>query len=104
MSKEKVQNLVRDDLRDVVRGELSISAVTLASFAGDAGVWEQKPLAMVAPREETEVVAVLVYAAEQGLSVHPRGAGQGVTGECLGAGIILDCSRHLRRIVDIGPD
>ena len=38
MSKEKVQNLVRDDLRDVVRGELSISAVTLASFAGDAGV------------------------------------------------------------------
>jgi Fe-S oxidoreductase/FAD/FMN-containing dehydrogenase len=104
MPKEKVQNLVRDDLRDVVRGELSISPVTLASFAGDAGVWEQKPLAMVAPREETEVVAVLVYAAEQGLSVHPRGAGQGVTGECLGAGIVLDCSRHLRRLVDIGPD
>ena len=104
MAKEKLQNLVRDDLRDVVRGDLSISEVTLAAFSGDAGIWEQKPLCMVSPRDENDAAAVLVYASGQGLSLHPRGAGLGVTGECLGAGIILDCSKHLRRLVEIGTD
>lgn len=104
MPSEKLRKLLHDDLRDVVRGELSISDVVLAAYFGDSGIWEQKPLAMVAPVDEAEVAAVLSYAAEQGLAVHPRGAGQGVAGESLGPGIVLDCSLNLRRIENIGPD
>ena len=104
MPREKLRKLLHDDLRDVVHGELGISDVALAAYFGDSGIWEQKPLALVAPLDEMEVAAVLTYAAEQGLAVHPRGAGQGVTSESLGPGIVLDCSQNLRRIENIGPD
>lgn len=102
MPLEKLKQLLRDDLRDVVRGDLSIADVTLAAYAGDSSVWEQKPLAMVAPADEADVAAVLTYAARQGIAVHPRGAGRGIVGESLGPGIVLDCSRHLRRIIAEG--
>ena len=34
----------------------------------------------------------------------PRGAGSGVAGEALGAGLIIDLSRHFRSILEIGSD
>jgi Fe-S oxidoreductase/FAD/FMN-containing dehydrogenase len=104
MPNPRTQRLLRDDLRDVVRGELVIGDVALGAFSTDAGVWERQPLAMIAPRDATDTLAVLTYASEHGISVHPRGAGLGLTGDCLGRGIVVDCSRHLRRIIETGPD
>jgi Fe-S oxidoreductase/FAD/FMN-containing dehydrogenase len=96
--------LLCDDLRDILQGDLVIGDVPLGAYATDSGVWERKPLAMIAPRDETETLAVLRYASENRLSVHPRGAGLGVTAECLGRGIVLDSSRYLRRIIELTAD
>ncbi|MBI1325432.1 FAD-binding protein [bacterium] len=104
MPNPRTQMLLRDDLRDVVRGDLVIGEVPLGACSTDAGVWERQPLVLIAPRDSTDVLAVLSYAAEHGIAVHPRGAGLGVTAGCLGRGIVLDCSRHLRRVIEPGPD
>ena len=48
--------------------------------------------------------ACLQYAAENHLPVHARGAGTGVAGESLGAGLVVDFSAHLRRIVRIDAE
>src|SRR5207302_7788389 len=34
----------------------------------------------------------------------PRGAGTGLAGESLGSGIVVDLSRHLRSILEIGEE
>src|SRR5690606_35382287 len=59
---------------------------------------------VVRPRTLADVVAVVEYAAENHLPIHPRGAGTGLAGESLGAGIVLDFSRYMRRVLEVGDD
>ena len=47
---------------------------------------------------------VVRYAAENRIAVHVRGAGTDSGGGSLGRGLIVDLSRHLRRVISIGGD
>ncbi len=67
-------------------------------YASDASIYQIVPLGVVRPRTMTDIVATVQYAVENELSIHPRGGGSGVAGESLGAGIIIDFSRFMRRI------
>jgi len=89
---------LHDDLRGLVDGEVLCDDVSLQLYASDASVYQIRPLAVVRPRSAADVAATVVYAADQGLTIHPRGSGSGVAGESLGPGIVLDMSCHLRRV------
>jgi FAD/FMN-containing dehydrogenase/Fe-S oxidoreductase len=94
---------IHDDLRGVIEGELLFEPVQRAPYARDGSLYEIDPLGVVVPRSEHDVVTVVRYAVENALPLHPRGAGTGVAGETLGPGLVVDFSRHLRRIVDVRP-
>ena len=50
-------------------------------------------------------MAILVkYAAENQIPIHARGAGTDPGGGSIGPGLVLDFSRHMRRIISIGTD
>ncbi len=93
-----------DDLRGLVRGALHFDPVGRAPYAYDSSIYEIDPLGVVVPRSLDDVRTVLHYAAERGLTIHPRGAGTGLAGESLGSGLIVDFSQHFRRIVEVGGD
>ena len=95
---------IHDDLRGVIEGELLFEPIERAPYAHDASLYEIDPLGVVVPRTEHDVVLAVRYAAENSLPIHPRGAGTGVAGETLGPGLVIDFSRHFRRIVDIRPE
>ena len=95
---------IHDDLRGTIEGELLFEPLERAPYAHDASLYEIDPLGVVAPRTEADVVSLVRYAAERGLAIHPRGAGTGTAGESLGAGLVVDFSRHFRRIVAITPE
>jgi FAD/FMN-containing dehydrogenase/Fe-S oxidoreductase len=88
---------VQDDLRGIVTGDVVFGDLFTQMYATDASIYELRPLGVVRPRTAEDCAAVLKYAAENQLGVHPRGAGSGLAGESLGRGIILDCSRYMRR-------
>jgi FAD/FMN-containing dehydrogenase/Fe-S oxidoreductase len=87
-----------DDLRGLVGGELHFDPLARAPYRYDAGLYEHDPLGAVAPRSVDELRAVVRYAAEQGLPLHPRGGGSGEGGGCIGPGLVLDLGRHFRRL------
>ncbi len=89
---------VQDDLRGIVRGDVYCDRLTTQLFASDASIYQIGPLGVVRPRSAADVIATVQYAAEHEISLHPRGTGSGVAGESLGAGLILDFSRYMRRI------
>src|SRR6056297_1800273 len=89
---------VQDDLRGIVRGDVLCDPQSTQLYASDASIYQLVPLGVVRPRSAADVVATVQYAAEHGLSLHPRGAGTGVAGESLGPGIAIDFSTHMRRI------
>ena len=95
---------IRDDLAEVVRGDVLFDDLNRALYSTDASLFQIEPLGVVAPADEADVQAVVKFAAERHLSLVPRGAGTGMAGEALGDGLILDLSRHFRQIVEIGPD
>src|SRR5580704_1519976 len=95
---------IKDDLRGLVKGDVRCDDVFLQLYASDASIFEIRPTAVVRPRSLADVVAVVRYAAENKLPIHPRGAGTGLAGESLGTGIVVDFSRYMRRILRTDDD
>jgi FAD/FMN-containing dehydrogenase/Fe-S oxidoreductase len=95
---------IRDDLKGIVKGELLFDDLSRTLYSTDASIFEVRPLGVAVPRDEEDVRALVRYAAEHQVPLVPRGAGTGVAGESLGAGLIVDLSRHFRRIVAVGAD
>ena len=100
---EQRQRIV-EDLSGVFAGELAVDALSVAMFASDASWYQIEPLGVAFPKDRDDVVALAKYAAEKKIPLIPRGAGSSVTGGALGRGLIVDCSRHLTKIEQIGPD
>ena len=95
---------IHDDLRGILGGELLFEPIERAPYAHDASLYEIDPLGVVVPRTGEDLVALTRYAADHQIPLHPRGAGTGLAGETLGPGLVVDFSRHFRRILSVGPD
>ncbi len=75
-----------------------------AAYSGDASLFRAIPAAIVEPRDAAQVRESLGLARRRGWSVTPRGAGTSVAGNALSHGLILDHSRHHRRILELDAD
>ena len=95
---------IHDDLRDVIEGEMLFSPVDRAPYAVDASLYEIDPLGVILPKHKADLVSLLKYAGDQGIPLHPRGAGTSMAGETLGSGLVVDFSKHFRRIVEVRGD
>src|SRR6478672_9710700 len=93
------QQRIEEDLRGLVRGEVRCDDVFTQLYSTDASIYELRPLGVVRPRTLNDVIAIVRYAAENHLPIHARGAGSGLAGESLGRGLVVDFSRHMRRIL-----
>ncbi|MEV5595748.1 FAD-binding and (Fe-S)-binding domain-containing protein [Streptomyces sp. NPDC052496] len=99
----RTRDLARE-LADAVRGEVSLAAGDRALMTMDASNYRRVPRAVVAPRDAADVAAVLRVCRERGVPVVPRGGGTSIAGQATGTGVVLDFTRHLRRIVSLDPE
>ena len=95
---------VHDDLKGIVKGELLFDDLSRTLYSTDASLFEIEPLGVVAPRDEDDLRALVRYAGENQATLAARGAGAGLAGESLTAGIVVDFSRHFRSILDESAD
>jgi FAD/FMN-containing dehydrogenase/Fe-S oxidoreductase len=101
---EQQRGRVADDLKGFFKGDLHFDVLTRALFSTDASIFQVQPLGVAVPRDEDDVQGLVRYAAENQLPLVARGAGTGVAGESLGAGLIVDLSQHFRQIIEMGAD
>jgi FAD/FMN-containing dehydrogenase/Fe-S oxidoreductase len=101
---EPQRERIRDDLKGILKGELLCDDVTRILYSTDASIFQVQPLGVAVPQDEEDVQTLVRYAAENHVPLIPRGAGSGVAGESLGAGLVVDLSRHFRSILEIGAD
>ena len=104
MDREPQRRRIEEDLRGIVAGEVLCDAASLGLYATDASVNEVWPLAVIRPRTADDVEATVRWAAERQIPVHPRGAGSSLAGGSLGPGVVIDCGRFLRRIIQTDGD
>jgi FAD/FMN-containing dehydrogenase/Fe-S oxidoreductase len=89
------------DLERGIAGEVRFDAVSRALYATDASVYQIAPLGVVVPRTTEDVVRTVEIARRHGVSITARGGGTSQAGQAIGAGLQLDTSKFLNRILDV---
>ena len=75
--------------------------VSRALYATDASVYRIEPLGVVVPRTRDDVVRTVEIAARHHVSITARGGGTSQAGQAIGAGLQLDTSKYLNRILEV---
>ncbi len=91
-------------LRAALAGEVAFDDYSRHLFSRDASMYAIKPLGVVFPRTPRDVAAAVRVAGELGVTVTARGAGTSLAGQTIGAGIVMDLSRHMGTILEIDPE
>src|SRR5262245_50558525 len=70
-------------------------------YATDASVYREVPQAVAFPKNEQDIRKLVVFAHKHRSSLIPRTAGTSLAGQVVGAGIVVDVSRHFNGILEI---
>ncbi len=84
--------------------DVDASARRRAEYSSDASLYRVLPAAVAFPRAAADIAAARDVCARLGVPLVARGAGTSIAGNAIGTGLVLDTSRHLRRIVAIDAD
>ena len=91
-------------LRAAMRGEVDESSRRRAEYSSDASNYRVVPQVVAFPRDTDDILAVAEVSRRTGTPLTTRGAGTSIAGNAVGAGIVLDTSRHLGQILEIDPE
>jgi FAD/FMN-containing dehydrogenase/Fe-S oxidoreductase len=95
---------VAAELRRAGIAEVDDSSLAKALYASDASLYRVVPQVVVRPRDTDELAATLDVARTTATPLTLRGAGTSIAGNAVGAGIVVDTSRHLDRVLAVDPE
>src|SRR6266567_4332126 len=84
--------------------EVRFDNLTRQLYATDASIYQIEPSGVAFPQSARQASAVIQATADAGVSVTPRGAGTSLVGNAIGNGLIVDFSRHNRKIDNLKID
>jgi FAD/FMN-containing dehydrogenase/Fe-S oxidoreductase len=88
-------------LRQHVDGEVRFDEGDRKLYSTDASIYQIEPLGVVLPRSVAGLHAAVQIALEMHVPIVPRGGGTSLSGQSIGAGLVVDCSKHLNQILDV---
>src|SRR5438093_6329454 len=90
-------------LRKHLQGEVRFDATARRLYSTDASIYQIEPLGVVIPRTVEDIHVTIQIAVEMRVPITARGGGTSLSGQSIGPGIVLDCSKCLNHILDIDP-
>ena len=84
-----------------VEGEVRFDAVSRALYATDASVYQIEPIGVALPRSREDLVRLVRVCARLACPITMRGGGTSQAGQAIGAGLIVDTSKYLNRVLDL---
>ncbi|MCE9529670.1 MAG: FAD-binding oxidoreductase, partial [Planctomycetes bacterium] len=87
-------------LRRHIAGEVRFDPTSCRLYSTDASIYQIAPLGVVIPKTPDDLTAIVQIAAETETPLVPRGGGTSLSGQSIGPGIVVDCSKYLN---NIGP-
>lgn len=89
------------DLKANLRGDVHNDELRRKIYSVDASIFEVEPLGIVVPLDKNDLQIALSIAKQHRIPVTARGAATGITGGCLGKGLIIDTSKYMNNILEI---
>lgn len=89
------------------QGEVEVDDSSRTVYSTDNSIYQVEPTGIVFPKgvDDLKILAtVLEEPAFRKVEISPRGGGTGTNGQSLTSGIVVDCSRHMNRILEIDTE
>jgi FAD/FMN-containing dehydrogenase/Fe-S oxidoreductase len=102
-STELKRAVLAQHLRRHVQGEVRFDPTSRRLYSTDGSIYRIEPLGIVVPRTVEDIVTVVQVAGEMGVPITARGGGTSLSGQSIGPGVVLDCSKYLNDVLDIDP-
>lgn len=98
----KDSKIVKKELSSRIKGDVLADELSLCIYSIDASILEQKPVCIILPKDEEDIIKVVDFCNSNGLSISARGAGTAKTGASLSKdGIVIDFTKYMNRILEI---
>ena len=91
-------------LASQTQGEVLFSAADCGRYATDASIYQAMPVGVFVPRSSADVTLALEICRDLGVPIVARGGGTSQCGQTVGAGLIIDHSKHVRNILAVNPN
>src|SRR5438105_15829648 len=82
------------------QGEVLFSPADRGRYATDASIYQVVPVGVFVPRSGDDVKLALDICRDLKVPIVPRGGGTSQCGQTVGAGLVIDYSKHVRKIVN----
>lgn len=83
------------------QGEVLFSPADRGRYATDASIYQVMPVGVFVPRSADEVATALAICRDLGVPIIARGGGTSQCGQTTGAGLVIDCSKFVRHVLDV---
>ena len=84
-----------------LEGDLYYDDTMRSLYATDASVYREMPLAVAIPKSEEDIVKLVHFVSEIDSFLIPRSAGTSLAGQTVGAGIVVDVSQYMNKIIEV---
>ena len=99
--KSKVNTRLLDLLAKDLSGDLYHDITYRLLYATDASAYREVPFAVARPENNSDILRLIRFAAENNITLIPRTAGTSLAGQVVGNGIVVDVSRYFTRIHEV---
>jgi FAD/FMN-containing dehydrogenase/Fe-S oxidoreductase len=86
-------------LRHAMKGNVLSDDFSRGRYATDASPFQSFPVAIALPKTQDDILAAMQVAWEGGVPIIARGGGTGRAGQAIGAGLVIDTSKYLTRLL-----
>src|SRR5262249_47092351 len=88
-------------LKAEVKGDVLFDRFSRGRYATDASHYQMMPVGVVAPRTVDDAVRAIALARTEGVTVLARGGGTSQCGQTVNNSLVVDCSKHLIRVLEL---
>ncbi|MEO7337675.1 MAG: FAD-linked oxidase C-terminal domain-containing protein, partial [Caldimonas sp.] len=86
-------------LASETEGEVLFDAASRGRYATDASIYQVMPTGVFVPRTQDDVATAIEIARDLGAPILARGAGTSQCGQTTGVALVIDTSKHLRKVL-----
>lgn len=99
-NQESIDTLTIIDELKGIKGEVLSDDYSLGMYSTDASFYQIRPLAVVLPKDESDVKKAVKIARTHKVKILPRGGGTSLAGQTVGEGIVIDFSKYMNKILE----
>ncbi|MDY0747309.1 FAD-linked oxidase C-terminal domain-containing protein [Paucibacter sp. R3-3] len=88
-------------LKAETEGEVMFDAASRGRYATDASIYQIMPAGVLVPKTERDIATAIAIARELKVPVLPRGGGTSQCGQTTGAALVIDNTKHFRKVLEV---